>query len=190
MGGSASGPNFSDPFDLFRQVFGSDFAVGPTHGTGQRPNEEMANGNGMFSSFLGGSMPTINTAQGCGNFTSFTYSSSTSTGGAGPGGLMQSVSTTTTIENGKKVTRTERTTINPDGTRRTVVDLTGNDDTDDHQSSVPRLMEGEKTKAPQASASKQPEPKPAHTSPHRTHTGPTSANSAKLRGVSNVAFPP
>ena len=86
---------------------------------------------------------TTSHMQGGGNFTSFTYSSSASTGGvAGPGGTMQSISTTTTIENGKTVTRTERTTINPDGTRQTVVDLTGDDitSTGKDEQSVPRRL--------------------------------------------------
>ena len=96
-------------------------------------------------------MPMMNATrsmQGGGNFTSFTYSSSASTGGvAGSGGTMQSISTTTTIENGKTVTRTERTTINPDGTRQTVVDLIGDamaSTSADGQSVPRRLTMGQK----------------------------------------------
>ena len=147
MGGNTSF-HFTDPFDLFRQVFGSDAAFGrPMNAMGGGPSGPNFAGNGMFQTFMGGSMPMMNATssmQGGGNFTSFTYSSSASTGGvAGPGGTMQSISTTTTIENGKTVTRTERTTINPDGTRQTVVDLTGDDDitsTGIDEQSVPRRL--------------------------------------------------
>ena len=147
--------HFTDPFDLFQQVFGSDATFGrPMNTMGGGPSGPHIPANGMFQSFMGGAMPMMNATtshmQGGGNFTSFTYSSSASTGGvAGPGGTMQSISTTTTIENGKTVTRTERTTINPDGTRQTVVDLTG-DDIDltstgkDEQSVIRRLTMDEK----------------------------------------------
>ena len=126
MGGNT--PNFTDPFDLFRQVFGSDAVFGGPSNTTSGPHFP---GNGFFQSFTGGPMPMMNATrsmQGGGNFTSFTYSSSASTGGvAGSRQTMQSISATTTIENGKAVTRTERTTINPDGTRQTVVNQTGDE---------------------------------------------------------------
>ena len=137
-GMTPAGFHFTDPFDLFRQTFGAEFGglggVNDPFGMGQAPAQSgsMADipplGGGLFSSVLGGaSMSAIplNAAQG--NFTSYSYSSS-STGG-GVGGTMQTISTTTTINNnGKRVTRTERTTINPDGTRQTAIDLTGDDD--------------------------------------------------------------
>ena len=147
--------NFTDPFDLFRQVFGSDASFdslgGPMNTVGGGPSGPYLAGNGIFPSFMGGTMPMMNTTssmQGGGNFTSFTYSSSASTGGvAGSGGTMQSISTTTTIDNGKAVTRTERTTISPDGTRQMVVHLTGDEMTStgaDEQSVPRRLTMGQK----------------------------------------------
>ena len=149
MGGCS--PRFTDPFDLFRQVFGSDAMFGDSTNTTGTSGPHLA-GSGILQSFMGGAMPMMSAAnmQGGGNFTSFTYSSSASSGGVvGSGGMaMQSISTTTTIENGKTVTRTERTAINPDGTRHTVVDLTGDEmPAAAGEQSVPRrLTMDEKTK--------------------------------------------
>lgn len=143
MGGMGQAPfpgfQFTDPFDLFRQTFGDDFGLavggGDPFGAAAQSNAALRNGDvagmpptagGLFSTLLGGAamgasgMP-LNAAQG--NFTSYSYSS-----GGGCGGMVQTLSTTTTINDGKRVTRTERTTINPDGTRQTTVDLTGDDD--------------------------------------------------------------
>jgi curved DNA-binding protein CbpA len=166
--GSSAVPNFSNPFDLFRQMFGSDFAFGPT-GTpapGEGRNGAHVTGNGMPQSFI----PMMDATRGGGNFA---YSSSTSTSGVGvgSGGIMQSISTTTTIQNGKTVTRTERTTVNPDGSRKTVVDLTGDDMSE--QPIPSRLImdkvggRGERKPTTAVAASRQRTSPPAHAKRHR-----------------------
>ena len=176
--------NFTDPFDLFRQVFGSDASPGsfggPMNTTGGGPSGQYLAGNGIFQSFMGGTIPMMNATssmRGGGNFTSFTYSSSASTGGVvGPGGTIQSISTTTTIENGKTVTRTERTTINPDGTRQTLVDLTGDEMTStgaDEQSVLRRLTMGEKRAKEKETATAAPssQPRVRHHNGHKRKFG-------------------
>jgi hypothetical protein len=55
-----------------------------------------------------------------------TFSSSSSS--YGNGGRRESVSTTTRIVNGRKVTRTERTIVNPDGTVQRHVETDGDED--------------------------------------------------------------
>mmetsp|Transcript_11134 Transcript_11134/g.23470 ORF Transcript_11134/g.23470 Transcript_11134/m.23470 type:complete len:384 (+) Transcript_11134:35-1186(+) len=141
-GMTPAGFHFTDPFDLFRQTFGAEFGglggvndpFGMGRGGATAQSGSMADtpptsiGGGLFSSMLGGaSMSAIPLNEAQGNFTSYSYSSSST--GRGVGGAMQTISTTTTINNnGKRVTRTERTTINPDGTKQTAIDMTGNDD--------------------------------------------------------------
>ena len=109
---------FSDPYDLFRETFGLDSVLHDS-------NNNAAGNNNMFSTMMGANSAAMThnlPLNGAGSFTSYSYSSST-----GIGGGMQTIHTTTNID-GKTVTRTERTTIGPDGKQQTTVDLTGNDD--------------------------------------------------------------
>lgn len=140
---------FTDPFDLFRQVFGEDFGGAPRGSQSsnqfpQRPRNPFFDdpffSSSPFGSFGGGGffggghpslfdmnqmMPGFNGANGgiSSSFSTFSTSSS-----IGSGGRRESVSTTTRIVNGRKVTRTERTITNPDGTVERHVETDGEED--------------------------------------------------------------
>ncbi|KAL3795908.1 hypothetical protein HJC23_002179 [Cyclotella cryptica] len=132
--------DFSDPFELFRRTFGNatneDAPFGPF--AGGRPfavNTPMGMNMATFGRFpsMFGDVAVENfPAQNFGTTTfsssSFTYSGANGTNSGGSSAKM--ISTTTTTINGKTVTRREETIINPDGTRKTVIDLTGDDATD------------------------------------------------------------
>lgn len=117
--------HFTDPFELFKRTFGdinNDTMAFGTPYVARQPFQQSnmgmdAPGFGGFPSMFGnlGSIPM--------NGSGATFSSSSfSYGGTGAGGRM--ISTTTQMVNGRTVTRTEQTIINPDGTKNTVV-LTG-----------------------------------------------------------------
>ena len=114
--GTFGGFEFSDPFELFRRTFDDAGQDDSIFGS----NASM----GGFPSMFGGA----NLPMGTTTFTSSSYSYGSS--GANGGGACRMVSTTTTMVNGKTVTRREETVINPDGTKTTTIDLTGDEDED------------------------------------------------------------
>ncbi|KAL3789198.1 hypothetical protein ACHAWO_013926 [Cyclotella atomus] len=128
--------HFTDPFELFRRtfgeaVFGNDVPFASPFGASpflmQQRSMGMNSGFGgfpsMFNSMISGELAGSN------GFGTTTFSSSSySFGGSGAGSSGgRIISTTTTTVNGKTVTRTEQTVIKPDGSRKTVIDLTGDD---------------------------------------------------------------
>jgi curved DNA-binding protein CbpA len=125
--------HFTDPFELFRRTFGEVSGNDAPFASPFGASQFMQQGMGMNSGF--GGFPSLfsymtmpgNFGGGGNGFGTSTFSSSSYSfgGGAGTGGRM--ISSTTTVINGKTVTRTEETVIKPDGSRETVVDLTGDD---------------------------------------------------------------
>lgn len=124
-GGQSAGPGFhhmdmSDAFGIFESFFG-----------GRDPFAEMMGemmGGGGFEGFLGGGM-------GGGGFTTMTMSS----GGFGGFGGNCSMSSSTRVVNGKRVTRTERVERQPDGsTKRTVTE----EEQDRNGNTTQRILEG------------------------------------------------
>jgi curved DNA-binding protein CbpA len=114
--------HFTDPFELFRRTFGDinhdTMAFGTSYSASTGMNVSGFSGfPSMFGNLMGGNFPV----NGSGSTIS---SSSYSYGGAGGSGKV--ISTTAKTVNGRTITRTEQTTINPDGTKHTVV-LTGDD---------------------------------------------------------------
>lgn len=171
--GSRAG-GFTDPFDLFRQVFESDFGgdqFGFTdfHNHSQRrPREEdhfrqqgvsrghgnSFGGNGSMGGFgmmdqMMNSMMGMHSAppnQQQGHY--YSSSSSSSFRGGGGGGMRESVSTTTRIVNGRRQTVTERTVTKPDGSIETTTETTGDDgltSLDNGQSRRRSLLEDERS---------------------------------------------
>ena len=131
---------FTDPFELFQRTFG-DFPQ-PIHessfyATNTNTNTRMGmppfgGFPSLFSPMMNIGFPTdvhaSSMAAGApnfGNFITSTYSSSYQHGSTNGGNVSKMVSTTTSIVNGKAVTRREEIVVNPDGTKTTTVDLTG-----------------------------------------------------------------
>lgn len=104
---------FHDPFDIFRQVFGDNDPFMSFAGF-EQPHRHGSHHRGQYDPFgmFGG--PMMPDMMG-GNGSTFSYSSSSSTFG-GPGAASRSVSSTTQIVNGQKVTRTVTRVQQPDGT--------------------------------------------------------------------------
>ena len=134
--------HFTDPFELFRQTFG-DIKNDSSFGTPFRTNGHSFMQQNMMSMNTGfGGFPSMFETMGTmpsGGFGTTTFSSSSYSFGGGTHSQGRMISTTTTTVNGKTVTRTEQTVIKPDGTRETVIDLTG-DDIDDKK--VPAIEAG------------------------------------------------
>jgi curved DNA-binding protein CbpA len=152
FGRGAARGGFTDPFDLFRQAFGQDFGGQGASRSNQRSSQfpqrprdplfddhPFFSSSGMFGRGMGGffgdnslfgmnptMFPRINGADGGASSSFSTFSSSTSS--YGNGGRRESVSTTTRIVNGRKVTRTERTIVNPDGSVERHVETDGDED--------------------------------------------------------------
>jgi len=130
--------DFTDPFDLFQQVFADEFKVHRGSGIqNQRGNMSPFNdpffsdsfsgmgggfGNsssGMMGQMMSGMMGGMDQSTG---HSSSSFSSFSSSGGTG---TSQSVKTTTRIVNGKRETVTERTTVGPDGTVNRTFETSG-----------------------------------------------------------------
>lgn len=117
--------HFTDPFELFRKTFGDinhdTMAFGTSYSASTGMNiSGFSEFPSMFGNIMGNNFPVSESG------TTFT-SSSFSYGGAGGSGKV--ISTTTKTVDGRTVTRTEQTIINPDGTKNTVV-LTGDNNND------------------------------------------------------------
>jgi|NOAtaT_6_FD_contig_121_398537_length_1321_multi_4_in_0_out_0_1 DnaJ family protein B protein 6 len=150
FGRGASRGGFTDPFDLFRQVFDSeDFGGQGASRNNPRSNQfpqqardpffddhPFFSSQGMFgrslfggTSLFGPNPPMFPRMNGFDNGAASSFSTfSSSTSSYGNGGRRESVSTTTRIVNGRKVTRTERTIVNPDGTVQRHVETDGDED--------------------------------------------------------------
>mmetsp|Transcript_24602 Transcript_24602/g.30226 ORF Transcript_24602/g.30226 Transcript_24602/m.30226 type:complete len:342 (+) Transcript_24602:155-1180(+) len=154
-GGGQTGDPFTNPFRLFEQVFADmhdqhnrHHQQGREHypdGRQSHPQNSRSSGNGgsrqdpfsdPFFGGMGGMMGGMNMG-GMGGFENMQQggsrgngfsSFSSSSSSFGGGGNRQSVSTTTQMINGKKVTRTERTTMRSDGTMETTVETSGDED--------------------------------------------------------------
>jgi len=136
-GSTGNSRGFSDPFDIFREVFGSDMRTGfesfHDHSTRNADFDEQRGshndpfgmgGFGMMGGMMGGMAHQMGAMSSFPTSSQQTFSSSSSSGG----GMRQSVSTTTRIINGKRQTVTERTVVHPDGTVETTSETTGDDD--------------------------------------------------------------
>jgi hypothetical protein len=138
--------HFTDPFELFQRTFDDNASFGMAFASNRSfmPHGDlmgMRSGFGGFPSVFGDAM--MGSFPGGSGATSFSSSSFRfGTGGATGGGRM--ISTTTTMVNGKTVTRTEQTVINADGTRSTIVDLTGDDIIDDRP--IPAIQADDRKK--------------------------------------------
>ncbi len=116
---------FTDPFDLFRQVFHDELTGGtPLFPQQQRQREMFFGGRGSLFDDLNYRMATLH---GGGGPTRFANVSSSSYSFGFGGGRRESVSTTTRIINGQKVTRTERKVVHPDGTVEHHVETDGDE---------------------------------------------------------------
>ena len=129
-GGRAAGGgvhSFGDAEEIFRQFFGGSdpfadfgFTSSRSHphagGAHPFPGGDMF-GGGMFGgSMFGGGFGGM--GMGCGGMS---FSSSSSFGGGG-GGCSRSVSTSTTVENGVRITRKQTTVTQADGTTQTTTE--------------------------------------------------------------------
>lgn len=165
--GSGTRGGFTDPFNLFRQVFGDDydnqFGFSSFHDHSERaPRDEdyveqrqssvggfeggmggfgMGHQMDMMSSMMGRQMGMMNSMPG---MHSTNFSSSSSSSFQGTGGMSESVSTSTRIVNGRRQTVTKRTVMKPDGTVETTTETTGDDDFPslDNSSRSRRRLEG------------------------------------------------
>jgi len=130
-GSNFGGFTFERAEQIFRDVFGEDFASFSSHRNQSRRNNQ---GRGFFDDddddFFGGfGMGNMLKNFGFGGFGGFgrdPFSSDFFEGfggnmGGGFGGTSTSISTSTIIRNGKKVTVTKKTITNPDGTSHTEV---------------------------------------------------------------------
>jgi curved DNA-binding protein CbpA len=107
---------FTDPFDLFRRVFADELTGGGTQSGllfPQQRHRDMFFGGGSLFNDLNYRAAGLHNGGGPSRFSNF--SSSSYSFGFG-GGRRESVSTTTRIVNGRKVTRTERKIVHSDGT--------------------------------------------------------------------------
>lgn len=109
--------------------------------------EEVFFGGGHPSLFdMNQMMPGFNGANGGFSSSFSTFSTSSS---IGSGGRRESVSTTTRIVNGRKVTLTERTITNPDGTVERHVETDGEEDLlrlpEQQRPQVPSALHSEKS---------------------------------------------
>mmetsp|Transcript_4875 Transcript_4875/g.6314 ORF Transcript_4875/g.6314 Transcript_4875/m.6314 type:complete len:325 (-) Transcript_4875:276-1250(-) len=146
--------NFADPFEIFRNVFGSDFNNGFDDGIYENDGQDQFGSSNQsrqqthpfFGNMMGGSsrrnghdMMMMNSMMNLrssfpsnmmnqGSSQSYSYSSSSSSFGGGSGGVRESVSTSTRIINGKRQTVTERTIVKPDGTVEKTTETSGDDD--------------------------------------------------------------
>jgi len=130
-GGFPGGHGHMDPFRIFEQFFGGqdpfadfDRMFADMHGgsrqQGQQQRGSRMGGMSMFGDdFFGG--------MGGGGGGGARFSSFSSSSNMGGGGYSESVSTSTRIVNGKRVTVTEKTVRKPDGT----VETTRSESTDD-----------------------------------------------------------
>lgn len=104
---------FTDPFDLFRQVFHDELTGGTPLFPQQRQRDLFFGGGGSLMDDLNYRMASLHSGVGPTRFANVSSSSYSFGFGAG---RRESVSTTTRIVNGQKVTRTERKVVHPDGT--------------------------------------------------------------------------
>lgn len=127
--GQGMNDGFTDPFEVFQQFFGDNFAHGfhnedymnhnnSMHNQQQNNQQQQRTSRGNFGN--GGFGSRVHS----GGQTSFFSSSSTSFGNS----VSESVSTTTRIINGKRQTVTERCRTNPDGTVERTTETSGDDD--------------------------------------------------------------
>jgi len=145
FGFGAFGFAFSDPFEVFSRAFNHPFM------------QEGQTGMGMpsFGGLSFAQMPEFPT-----NAASSSYSSSSFCQSGGIGTSSKMVSITTSLVNGKVVTRHEEVTVNPDGTKTTKVKVSGDGLTQQEQSKKHRpaitrnsheaIKEGTKTVAREA----------------------------------------
>lgn len=139
VGGAGAGPQFHDPFEVFRDFFGGrdPFAEmfaqmhgagggatgrhGHRHGHGGPFAGFFSGGFGGFGDGFGGFQRMDNTFGADFGGSHATFATFSSSSGGGAGGVSRSVRTSTTIENGVKVTRTTTTIRHADGREETTV---------------------------------------------------------------------
>jgi len=114
--------SFSNPFDLFHQTFGEAFPF-----TQRQQYRDPFMVNNMFDPFGMSSMNQSMFQGSFGNGGGMTFSSSSYSSNVGSGGTSKSVSSSTQIINGKRVTKTVTTIVHPDGRREVTTETSGDD---------------------------------------------------------------
>ena len=115
--------SFSNPFDLFSQTFGEAFPFSSRQQQYQDPFGMMM--NNIFDPF--GTMNQSMFQGSFGNGGGMSYSSSSYSSNMGSCGTSKSVSSSTQIINGKRVTKTVTTIVHPDGRREVTTETSGDD---------------------------------------------------------------
>jgi curved DNA-binding protein CbpA len=129
--------HFSDPFDLFTRTFGG--MDGTINAADSMTMGSFSSGMGMspFGGFqsMFGSIPDDGFPAMPSSSVTYSFSSSSYRVNTG-GSRSRMVSTSTKVKDGKAVTRREETIVNPDGTKTTTIDFTGDEEEDEKRLAI------------------------------------------------------